>query len=191
MTYTPALTHPITLEAFEAFIALPENQDRRFELIDGEIVEIMPNEYHNLLGGNLFFELRLFLRDHNLGEVTYETRVRASAEDTLNDRIPDISFTVTARLLPVVRQGAVPQIPDLCIEIQSPGDSPSEMRTKAAYYLANGAQQVWLLFTQKPLIEVIHAGGQTDFYLPGDTLTGGNLLPGFAIAVDDIYRVRS
>ncbi len=64
------------------------------------------------------------------------------------------------------------------------------MRTKAAYYLANGAQQVWLLFTQKPLIEVMHADGRSDFYLPGETLIGGDLLPGFTIAVDDIYHVR-
>jgi hypothetical protein len=39
------------------------------------------------------------------------------------------------------------------------------MREKAAYYLANGAQQVWLIFTKKPLIEVMYPNGESDFLL--------------------------
>ncbi len=190
MTDSPVTTKPITIDEFEAFLALPENQDRRFELIHGEIVEQMPNEYHNLISGNLYFLLRLFLQNHDLGQVTYETRYRANPDDSENDRIPDISFTTRARLMPVVTQGAVPQIPDLCIEIQSPNDYPKQMRDKAYYYLKNGAQQVWLIYTRKPLIEVMYPDGQSDFYYPGDTLTGGDLLPGFEVALETIFKVR-
>ncbi|MCL4246959.1 MAG: Uma2 family endonuclease [Anaerolineae bacterium] len=190
MTDSPVTTKPITIDEFEAFLALPENQDRRFELIHGEIVEQMPNEYHNLISGNLYFLLRLFLQNHDLGQVTYETRYRANPDDSENDRIPDISFTTRARLMPVVTQGAVPQIPDLCIEIQSPNDYPKQMRDKAYYYLKNGAQQVWLIYTRKSLIEGMYPDGQSDFYYPGDTLTGGDLLPGFEVALETIFKVR-
>lgn len=190
MTDAPVMTKRYTVEEFEAYIALPEHADRRFELIDGEVVEKMPTELHSLLGGNLYFAFRLFLRTNELGQITYETRHRASKDDIHNDRIPDLSFTRKERLLPVVERGAVPQIPDLCIEIQSPDDYPKHMREKAAYYLANGAQQVWLIFTKKPLIEVMYPNGESDFYYPGDTLVGGALLPGFAIEFAQIYAVR-
>lgn len=47
-----------TTAAFEQFIALPENADRRFELIAGEIVEKMPAQFHaaivQLISGYLF-----------------------------------------------------------------------------------------------------------------------------------------
>jgi Uma2 family endonuclease len=181
---------PIDSEAFEAHLALPQNSERRFELIHGVIVEKMPSLFHNLIAGILFVALWVFNRDHELGEVVYETRFRANPDDRENDRLPDISFTRKARLLPVPKRGAVPQIPDLCIEIQSPDDYPKMMRDKAAYYLGNGAQQVWLIFTKKPLIEVMYPDGQSEFFYPGDILTGGDLLPGFAIAVDEIFKVR-
>ena len=42
-----------TVEEFEAFIAKAENVDRLFELIDGEIIEKMPTEEHNLIIGNI------------------------------------------------------------------------------------------------------------------------------------------
>ncbi len=191
MADSPVTTKPTTTEEFEAFLALPENQDRRFELVHGEIVEKMPNEYHNLISGNLYFLMRLFLQNKDLGQVSYETRYRADPEDRENDRIPDVSFTTQARLMPVVTQGAVPQIPDLCIEVQSPDDYPKQMRDKAAYYLANGAQQVWIIYTKKPLIEVMYPNGESDFYYPGDTLRGGDLLPGFEVALEAIFKVRA
>jgi Uma2 family endonuclease len=190
MIDAPVIAKRYTVDEFEAFLAQPENADRRFELINGEIVERnMAGHLHQLISKIIFLLLDAFVTARGLGEVLYETRHRANAADTENDRLPDVSFTRTERLLPVI-SGAVLSIPDLCIEIQSPGDSPREMREKAAYYLANGAQQVWLLFTRKPLIEVMFPNGESDFYYPGDTLMGGDLLPGFEMAVDEIFKTR-
>jgi hypothetical protein len=51
-----------TVEEFEAFIQRPENADRLFELIDGEIVEKVPTEEHGvlalLLGGEIYIYLK-------------------------------------------------------------------------------------------------------------------------------------
>ncbi|MEO8393156.1 MAG: Uma2 family endonuclease [Chloroflexota bacterium] len=46
-----------TIEDFEQFITQPENRDRRFELINGEIVEKMPTESHGIIAGNIFAPL--------------------------------------------------------------------------------------------------------------------------------------
>lgn len=190
MTDAPVIAKRHTVKEFEVFLRQSENADRRFELINGEIVEkAMPSYRHQRISKWLFLMLNRFVEEHDLGEVLYEVRYRANPEDRHNDRIPDINFTLKSRI-PEMTDSAVTQIPDLCIEIQSPGDSPREMRDKAAYYLANGAQQVWLVFTQKPLIEVMFPDGKSDFYYPGDVLLGGELLPGFEARIDDIFKTR-
>jgi Uma2 family endonuclease len=190
MTNAPRIDERYTIDAFEAFLAMPENVDRLFELIDGVIVEKMPTELHNLIVGILFNALWNWVVPRKLGRVTTETRVRARRDDMDNDRLPDIGFTTKARLLPVVSEGAVLQIPDLCIEVQSPRDYPKEMRAKAEYYIANGAQQVWLVYTKKKFIEVLYADGSYDHFLMGEIVSTGDLIPGFSIAVADVFDIE-
>jgi Uma2 family endonuclease len=176
-----------TIEAFEQFIALPENSDRRFELIDGEIVEKMPTEEHGFIIANLLAILVTFVKKHQLGRVTVEARHRAT-EDQKNSRIPDASFTSRERMLPLVTQGAVPQLPDLCIEVQSPNDNPQHLRAKANYYLANGAKLVRLIYPGKRMVEALYPDGEFDIFGEDATLTGGELLPGFEMAVSALFE---
>lgn len=177
---------PYTVDDYEHFIALPQNEERLFELIDGEIVEKVPTEEHGLIQVNIASEIRLHSKKHNLGRVTVEPRHQTS-EDRYNSRLPDVAFTSKARALPLVTQGAVPQMPDLAIEIKSPTDSLRKMRDKAAYYLANGAQLVWLVLPEKRLIEIYRASGEIDVLTENDTLDGEAVLPGFALPVQDVF----
>lgn len=177
-----------TVTEFEDLIDHPENRDRRFELIDGEIVEKVPTELHSLIAGNIYTFLRLFILPRNLGRIVFEVRFRLKG-DNHNSRLPDVSFTRAERVQPVVEKGAVTQIPDLCVEIQSPSDSPKSLRDRAAYYLANGAQMVWLVYPKKRMIEALYPDGEFDIFNAEDTLTGGDLLPGFAVEVKAIFEV--
>lgn len=175
-----------TVEDFEAFLALPENEDRLFELINGEIVEKMPTELHSLVAGNFYAMLRDFVKPRRLGRVLFEARHRVP-EDDHNARIPDVSFTSTPRLLPVVDKGPVPLIPDVCIEVQSPDDSPKQLRDKAAYYLANGAKLVLIAYPKKRMVEAQYPDGEFDMFRDGETIPFGDVLPGFSIAVNDVF----
>jgi Uma2 family endonuclease len=178
-----ALQHPqtksYTIEEFDKFIALLENADRRFELIDGEIIEKIPTEEHGVLSVLMAARILMFDEQHQLGgRVGVEARYR-TPEDRRNSRMPDVSFTSTARLLPITRKGAIPQMPDLAIEVKSPDDSVMLLRLKAAYYLANGTRMVWLIFPEQRLVEV---------YRPDmDVLEGGDVLPGFTLALQHIF----
>ncbi|HVU12757.1 MAG TPA: Uma2 family endonuclease [Phototrophicaceae bacterium] len=177
----------ISLEAFEEFLKLPENEDRLFELIDGEIVEKVPTEEHGLVQMNLGSHLWNFNRDHKLGgRVTSEPRHRMP-QDKRNSRLPDVAFTSKERALPLVTDGAVPQMPDLVVEIKSPNDSLKQMREKAAYYLANGARLVWLVLPSKRLVEIYRANGDMDVLRETETLDGEDVLPGFKLPVADIF----
>lgn len=179
----------MTVAQFEAYIALPENRDRRLELVDGEIVEKMTSQRHNRISRSLFRSLDKFALERNLGEVEFETSIRAPEANSANFRIPDLSFTQKDRAGAIVERGAVPQIPDICIEIQSPDDDPGEMRRKSAYYLENGAREVWLIFTKRPRVEVMYPDGDSDFFNTDDVLTS-IVLPDFRMNVADIFDVE-
>ncbi len=182
-----------TTDEFEEFLALPENRDRRFELIYGEIVEKMPTEEHGLVAGNIYAPLWNFVKPRKLGRVGIEVR-HALKKDRLNDRIPDISFTSTERAGEIVKQGPVLRMPDLAVEIQSPDDSQREMREKAAYYLRHGSRLVWLVYTDKPGVDECTLGADGEMlikqYGMDDLLDGGEVLSGFTLPVRDIFDVE-
>lgn len=178
----------MTYAQFERYAALPENADRALELIDGELHEKMPTEEHGMIILRLGGKLIVFVDGKALGIVTTDARHRLPDEDEHAYR-PDISYTSFARKQAVVTQGEVPLMPDLAIEVQSPNDSANKLRRKASYYLDNGSLLVWLIFPAKRKIEVWEANGDLTTLTLNDTLTGGDVLPGFSIPVKAIFVV--
>lgn len=179
----------INVAEFEAFLDQPENEERLFELINGEIVEKVTNEEHAVIASQVHGELYMFLKANPLGRLKIEARHRLPADEH-NDRIPDISFTREEHLQPIVSKGAIMQMPDLAIEIKSPRDSYTKMREKAAYYLASGVQTVWLIFPEKRFVEVHHAEADIELLTltDEDIIDGGALLPGFKLPLHDIFK---
>lgn len=111
--------------------------------------------------------------------------------DDSNYLMPDLSFTRTERLLPIVEKGAVPQMPDLAIEIKSPDDKVNVLRAKPAYYLANGSRMVWLIFPEQLLVEVYQPDADVVLLVDNETrhdvIDGGDVLPGFKLAVSAVF----
>lgn len=176
----------MTVQEFEQFANAPENVDRRFELINGEIVEKLPNVIHAAIIGLLATILNNFQAGRRLGWVLVEARYELP-HDEHNSKIPDLSFIANPDL--EMMEGAIPFMPDLAVEVQSPGQGPKLMGEKAAYYLANGSRLVWLIYPDKRLIEVLTPDDRV-FLTEEDTLGGGDVLPGFSVVVRDIFPPR-
>lgn len=176
----------VTVAEFEEFSDQEENQDRRFELIDGEIVEKMPTEEHGIIVLRIGSRLLIFVEARGLGRVAVEPRHRVP-DDEHNARLPDIAFTSASRVLPVTRRGSVPQMPDLVVEVKSPDDTYARMRKKAAYYLEHGSRLVWLVYPEKQLVEVYRSGTDSEILNIDDVLTGHDVLPGFELPINDIF----
>ncbi len=172
-----------TVEEFEAYADAPENQHRLLELIDGEIREKMPTEQHGYYAGNIFGHLWNFVNQHKLGRVAIEVRHR-KPDDKQNALIPDVSFNSAKR--PLVAKGSVPELPDLVVEVKSPDDNLKDLRDKMRYYIANGVKIGWLVIPEKRLIEV-YTTEREDVLTENDTLTGGDVLPGFTLPVRDVF----
>lgn len=175
----------LDIDQFETFINLPENRDRAFELIEGEIVEKMVNFQHTVIAGNIIFELKLYLKTNRIGRVGPELSVR-SPGDRRNERRPDVSF-VSDLSRPVTDASAVEFMPDLAVEVKSPSDTLKGLREKARYFLTNGSKLVWLVIPENQLVEVYTADEESIFGIDG-TLSGRDVLPGFTLPVRAIFE---
>ncbi|RMF82539.1 MAG: Uma2 family endonuclease, partial [Chloroflexi bacterium] len=72
---------------------------------------------------------------------------------------------------------------------KSPDDSITGLREKAQYYLRNGARMVWLVFPKQRIVEIYRPEHDVEILTADDTLDGGDVLPGFSLAVRDIFDV--
>lgn len=54
----------MTYSEFEAFTEAPQNRDRKFELINGAIVEVSPTEQHATLAALISGEIYAYLKHH-------------------------------------------------------------------------------------------------------------------------------
>jgi Uma2 family endonuclease len=170
---------------YAKFQNLPENAGRIFELIDGEIVEKMPS----FVPSNIAAKVIYYMQGHNLqNDLGYVTGADGgyilSDEDTFN---PDVGYISKAHL-PEKPSREVIGPPDMAVEIKSPTDSKREMRRKAEKYLAYGTQLVWLIFPDEQTVEVYVPDEDVKTVGFEGTLDGANVLPGFTLAVKDIFR---
>jgi Uma2 family endonuclease len=76
----------------------------------------------------------------------------------------------------------------MAVEVKSPTDSKREMRRKAEKYLAYGTRLVWLVFPDEQTVEVYVPDEDVKMVGIEGILDGVNVLPGFALAVKDIFR---
>lgn len=170
----------MTVEEFDQFVKLPENKNRRIELINGEIVEMSSAVPHGIAQVKISSPMLTFSEEKQLGYIMTEVEYRLP-EDPHNSVIPDISFV--AGMDTVLPQcGAVPRMPDL-----APDDTYKEMRAKAAYDLEKGVKQVWLVFIEKRLVKIYRQDADIDILTENDTINGGDTLPGFTLAVRAIF----
>ncbi len=165
----------INADAFWELAHLPENADKRLDLIEGVIYE-MPSAgmEHGESGGNLFGFVWTHVRQHDLGMVTaaetgFVVHTDANGKDTI--LVPDVGFIAKARLPAEPVKQYAPLAPDLAVEVVSPNDSASDVHSKVNKYLQYGTRAVWVVYPATRTV-VVHtaAGAQT---LGADDLLDG------------------
>ena len=180
----------ISAEAFWEIAHLPENADKHLELIEGVIYEMPPAGLeHGTDAGNFFGFIWTYVRQHDLGLVTaaetgYIVHTDANGKNTI--LAPDVGFIAKARMTAEPSKKYAPLAPDLAVEMVSPNDTAAEIHAKVNQYLQYGTRAVWVAYPQTRTV-VVHtrAGAQT--LSEADTLDGGDILPGFALAVREIF----
>ena len=169
-----------------------QNDNRRFELIDGELIEMVPpGGEHGELSLNLGSYIRAYVRKHMLGRATVETGYHPpGSRQTLLS--PDIAFVSHARAPVPFPKQYVPVMPDLAVEVLSPTDSLNKAREKAELYLNSGTTLVWIVLPESASVEAHsvtkHGEIKQEVFGPEDDLSGDNVLPGFTLEVRLIFE---
>lgn len=173
----------VTPEAFDHFVQQPENRDRNFELIAGEIVEVVSNSYSSEIAAIILGELRAFIKGKTLGRVT-----GADGGYIIDGEryIPDAAFISNARQPQRSYAAYNPVAPDLAVEVMSPTDNVDDLRLKIVNYL-NAGTTLWVVNPPQKTVEVYTPGGKPRVLTINDTLDGGTVLPGFTLAVKDVF----
>jgi Uma2 family endonuclease len=97
-----------------------------------------------------------------------------------------VAFISRARQPQLPREGFNPIPPDLAVEVISPSDSYSDVSRKVQRYLRHGTALVWVVDPETQTVMVHTPTSAKPFGLE-DTLDGGDVLPGFKLAVRDIF----
>ena len=70
----------------------------------------------------------------------------------------------------------------------SPDDSASEVLDKVADWVSAGAQQVWIVDPIRGRVTVYRGLDQVQRLESGDDLDGGDVVPGFRMAVNSLFE---
>jgi Uma2 family endonuclease len=174
----------MTAEEFDIFVTLPENTDRDLELIDGRIVEVVSNHYSSKIAGLFITFLNIYVLPNDLGDVT----VTDGGFQIGSERyIPDVAFVSRKRQANSPSIAYNPVVPDIAVEVLSPTNDQSDMRLKIAGYLSVGTT-VWLVDPVHEWVDVFTPNQPAYRLTRADSLTGGSVLPGFALPLSQIFR---
>lgn len=173
----------MSVEDFEAFIHQPGHADRDWEYIAGEVHEVVSNNYSSEIAARITVYLGTFVMRFNLGRLTVTDGGYVIAGERY---IPDVAYISYARQPQPSHAAYNPNPPDLAVEVLSPTNDDEKMRVKITHYLLVGVV-VWVVNPEARTVEVYTPGEPVRILGPEDTLEGGPVLPGFSLAVKDIF----
>ena len=118
----------------EEFWAMPEDPGHRYELVDGELVDMDGAPPHGRMTGEIYLLLRLHVSNAGLPLDVGVTTGFAMGGHTL--RFPDVHVTRWERMAEYDEDaGGWPRFaPDVAIEVVSPSNTSSELALKAREY---------------------------------------------------------
>jgi len=164
-----------------------DREGRLFELVEGTLVEKAMGAQESYLAWWLGSFLAIYLRANDLGFC-----LGADGMTRLNPglvRIPDLSFISWDRV-PARKVPADPILglaPDLAVEVISSGNTRREMDRKLREYFEAGVRLVWYVYPVTRTILVHTTVGQSATLREGQALDGGDVLPGFALPIADLF----
>ena len=164
----------------------------RSELVRGELIRMSPaGPRHGGVASTLLILIGAFVRERQLGK-TYAAKtgfILSRDPDTV--RAPDVAFVSKDRVHLTPKRGFFPGPPDLAAEVLSPDDSASDVLAKVEDWLNAGTVEVWIIDPDRKTVTV-HAGVGDDHSVrtlhESNTLRCESLLPGFAVAVAEVFQ---
>ncbi|MCY3832341.1 MAG: Uma2 family endonuclease [Chloroflexi bacterium] len=180
----------INAEAFFEIADLPIYDDRRIELVEGEIVEMpKPGGKHGQIAMRLSVRIGGYVEANNLGVATSgDTGFVIERSDVGRDTVRglDIAFMKKGRVPDELPDSLLELAPDLAVEVISPSNKAGDIEKKIQQLLSAGTSLIWIVYPDLRTVTIHTEDGATTLTVT-DTLTGGDILPGFEVRVADIF----
>jgi Uma2 family endonuclease len=174
----------------EDVVRLVDGDNKRVvELVNGTLVEKPVGLRESIIAGIVLTLLNDTVRPNRLGLVSGEAGMIRMLMG--NVRMPDVAFFRREDLpggkLP---SEPAPQLaPAIAVEVLSESNTDEEMRIKVREYFQSGVRIVWMLDPDTRTLRVYDAPDRFHQLTAGDTIDAGELLPGFAVKVGELFEV--
>lgn len=172
-----------TLDEFIAFALHPDNSERNFEFINGEIIEMSP-------GRTGYSEIAMLLAVFVYNfcrEADVPCHISgADGAFAINEHVivPDFAYKPT----PMSLDYPDPVPPIWAVEVISPTDKALDIQAKRLIYLEAGII-LWEVYYPTKTVSVYTPGQPDQHFGIDDTLTIENSLPGFKLPVRDLLKL--
>jgi len=159
---------------------------RKYELVDGEVVVSSASFLHGEIAFKIARIIATFLDDHPIGKV-YGDNVGLIVPNG-NLRSPDAFFIRTEKL----PDGKSPItfgefVPDLAVEVLSPGDRPRQVADKISEFLEFGVPLVWVVDPRAQTVTAYRSLSNIQRFSAQETISAEPLLPGFTCLVSRFF----
>src|SRR5262245_58101789 len=179
--YVPAMSPELMTAEQLLDVRIPGKQ---IELVRGRLVVKEPPGFaHGAIAGRLAVELGSFVRAYDLGQVLVGDPGFKLATNPDTVRGPDVAFVQRSRVPDPPPRAFADFAPDLAIEVLSPHDRPGEILAKVGDWLEAGTRLVWVIDPDRRSARVYRADGTEALLSETESLSGEDVLPGFACAI--------
>ena len=162
----------------------------RYALVKGELRTMPPAEgEHGGIAMHVGASLYQAATTQNLGRVyAAETGfLLATNPDTV--LAPDAAFVRADRLAQIADvAGFIPGAPDLAVEVISPSDTYTEVEEKVTLWLQHGTRMIVVVNPRRRSVTVYRPDRPTLFLSGQEELSGDNVVRGWTIRVQDLFR---
>jgi len=172
--------------------------EERLELIKGKIFKMSPapGGNHQIISFNISGELYNFLKNKSCKAFPAPFDVRLVRDEKNDKKVktvvqPDVC--VICDLSKIADQRSCLGAPDIIVEILSPGNNAKELKIKYELYEEFGVKEYWVVYPDERCIVRYLLNNEGKFISEGRALTFGDkittpILPGFELALDDVFR---
>lgn len=158
------------------------------ELVAGKLLSLPPTGYeHGQIEAQVGVMLDQFVKQQQLGQVFIGATGIYTHRQPDTVRGADVAYVSNARLAQIKSQSYLDVAPELIVEILSPDDRWHDVMDKLEEYFAIGVRMVWVADPKRQQIFVYSAPTTVERLTRHDRLTGGAVLPGFQVAVAEIF----
>ena len=175
-----------TLLSAEEFDNYPFEEDKRYELDEGELIEMTRPAYkHNRVLAKLLFELTVYLNKNPIGEALLSENLYALSPNTR--RSPDVAIILGDRYEELKDAKVIPIIPEIAAEVLSPSETTRMIHRKLKQYFAAGVKEVWLVDPDLREVDIWTGPSLPERALTVNDALTSVLLPGFKLPLKKLF----